>query len=247
MNLRYKINRARQAGFSLVELLVVIAIVALMATAGGPAINALVSSGGANENLNQLSGILEQARQYAVAQNTYVWVAFYPQTVNGIKQVSVAVIASTDGTDPAVNNGASWQNYSYGNVPSSSSPLALVNKIVTLKQISIQNAGTYTSTTTPSVALPTNPSVSSSNGLAPTNNSPNTFFQIQLPGPANTSPVAFTQAIQFTPSGQAQNSSSPIGVIDLDLLPQKGNVDNLKSVAVLRINGLTGQTVLYRE
>ncbi len=228
------------------ELLVVIAIVALMATAGGPAVTALVSSGGANENLNQLSGILEQARQYAVSQNTYVWVAFYPQTVNGVKQVSVAVIASTDGTDPASNNGVNWQTYSYGNLTPNGS-LALVNKIVTLKQVSLQNAATYTSSTTPKVSsLPLNPAVTSSNGVA-TNTSGNGFFQIQLPGPANTSPVAFSQAIQFTPSGQAQNSSSPVGVIDLDILPQKGNVDNLNSVAVLRINGLTGETALYRE
>ena len=229
--------RARKA-FSLVELLVVIAIIAILTAAGGPAISALTSSGTANQNISQLSGILEQAREYAVAQNTYVWVAFYPSTAaNGSKQVSVAVVASADGSDPASNSNSAWQEYSYGAVPSST--LSLVSKIVTLKQVSLQSAGAFTFPSlpaTPSVADPINSVASNSNAG---------FFTINLPGVGAS--TSFTQAVEFTPSGQARNSASPVDVIDVDLKPQKGTVDDSSNVAVLRISGLTGETAVYRE
>jgi hypothetical protein len=57
----------------------------------------------------------------------------------------------------------------------------------------------------------------------------------------------FTQAIEFTPSGQARNGGGPVDVIDVDLQPQKGTVNDPKNVAVLRVNGLTGETAVYRQ
>ncbi len=232
-----KVNRA---GFSLVELLTVIAIIALLTAGTGQAISALISSGGANQNISQLSGILEQAREYAVSQNTYVWVTFYPGVAsNGVKQVSVAVVASTDGTDPASVNGASsWQQYSYGAVPSSN--LALVNKVVTLKQVSLHGAATLSPSTLPASPAVADPANSLAGGT-----SGNALFSIQVPGTAGPSP--FTQALEFTPSGQARNSNSPVDVIDVDVQPQKGSVDDTKNVAVVRVNGLTGETVVYRQ
>jgi prepilin-type N-terminal cleavage/methylation domain-containing protein len=234
-------GKVKNAGFSLVELLAVIAIIALLTAGTGQAISALISSGGANQNISQLSGILEQAREYAVSQNTYVWVTFYSPAAatNGVKQVSVAVVASTDGTDPAaVNGGPSWEQQSYGTIPSSG--LALVNKVVTFKQVSLKGANELA--TTPS-SLPTSPSVQDPTNSLATNTSG--YFSIQIPGTSGT--AQFTQAVEFTPSGQARNSSSPVDVIDVDVQPQKGAVDDTKNVAVLRLNGLTGETAVYRQ
>ena len=230
-------RKIKQSGFSLVELVTVIAIIAILTAAGAPALSAIVSSGNANQNISQLSGILEQAREYAVAQHTYVWVAFSaPTTTTGSKQVSVAVVASTDGTDPGASD---WQDYPYGQVPSPGQTLTLVNKIVTLKELSLEGANSLKPST-----LPQNPAVADpTNSLA--GNSGSGFFNIALPG--QSSLTAFSQAIEFTPSGQARNSSSPVDIIDVDVQPQKGTVDDTKNVAVLRVSGLTGETAVYRQ
>lgn len=220
------------------ELLVVITIIAILTAAGGPALSALTASGGANQNISQLSGILEQAREYAVAQNTYVWVAFNTSVAsNGTKQVSVAVVASTDGTDPATTSGQpSWQTNNYGTIPGTG--LALLNKVMTLKQLSFPTAANVANP-------PALPSISGSPGSIndSTTNGGTGYFSIQVPSGAVQN---FIPGIEFIPSGQVRNSSIPVTVIDLYLEPQKGTADDTKNVAVLRMNGLTGETVVYR-
>jgi type II secretory pathway pseudopilin PulG len=217
-----------------VELLVVISIMAIMAVIAIPNFMGLTSSGRMNQNLTELSGLLEQARQYSLAQNTYVWVAFLPATdATGTKTLSVAVLASKDGTDPA--SPASWANNSYGVVPSAQ--IGLVSKIITLRQIALLPAATLTSARISGLPVAPTPI----NGVA----SSSGFFSLQVPG--TSAPQAFTQALEFTPSGEARNGLNPVDLVELDLQPQKGNAAlDQQNVAVIRVNGLTGESVIYR-
>ena len=66
--------RLIHAGFSLVELLVVIAIIALIAFVAGPAIESLGSAGGFAKAVGAVSMSLTEARSYAMANNTHVFV-----------------------------------------------------------------------------------------------------------------------------------------------------------------------------
>jgi prepilin-type N-terminal cleavage/methylation domain-containing protein len=227
--------RSTLSGFTLVELLMVILIITVLAAAVGPAMSAIMSSGGANQNISKLSEIFEQAREYAVAQNTYVWVTFnpIPATGNTPDKVIVAVVASTDGTDPGVINPTATNPY--GQVPSAS--LALISKVVTLNQLLIRNAATF-----PVSSLPATPVADSSNNCETLPNGWN--FAIQTPGTGSSS--TYTQVVQFTPSGQARNGSSPVDFIDFDVQPERGNQPDPKNVAVLRVNGLTGETATFR-
>jgi hypothetical protein len=94
---------------------------------------------------------------------------------------------------------------------------------------------------------PANTFLSSAHPANATANSINSTgsFLVQIPG--NSAQDTFVPAIQFTPSGQVRNGSSPIDVIDFDLQPQKGTVADANNVAVFRLNGLTGEGVVYRQ
>ncbi len=87
-----------RGAFSLVELLIVIAIVAVLSSLALPAFNSIRNAGGLTKTANDISGILEQARAYAMAQNTYVWVGFRTSQANGTDMLAVGVIASKTGS-----------------------------------------------------------------------------------------------------------------------------------------------------
>jgi len=221
-------------GFTLIELLVVIAIMAVIATVGVPSLFSLTKSNQMNQATSELQGLLEQARQYAVAQNTYVWVAFNTQITNNIDTMSIAIVASMDGSDPGTFGISPTPNYT---VPSTS--LNLVSKVRTFQHFQLQIPGSYNFT--PPTSLPATPVTGSANALTTS-----ATFNIQIPGNADTS--AFTQCMQFTPSGQARNSSGPIDIIEFALEPaQVHTVPNGKNVAIVQVNGLTGQAIVYRK
>jgi prepilin-type N-terminal cleavage/methylation domain-containing protein len=221
-----------KSAFSIIELLMVIAIVGLLAAITGPAISSLTNSNTLSQTFSDLAGLLEQARAYAVANNTYVWVSFHQQLASGsnASSVSVAVVASQDGTDPNINNNIP---YAYGSVPAF--PLILISKLHTFPHIQLEAAGVITASQIPSLPSVVPAVTSSSNGL--NSNS----FSIQLPGSSSSS--SFSQGFQFTPDGEARVGFTPVNVIEFDLQPTQGNAQD---VAVFRVNGITGQTSVYR-
>src|SRR2546423_7119979 len=109
----------KQSGFSLMELMLVIAIMIIVAAFIAPAFTSLKSAGDVTSAVYNIGGLLEQARSYAMANNTYVWVGFKevdaskdssasPQTT-GTGRVAIAILASRDGTRgyDATNNSLS--------------------------------------------------------------------------------------------------------------------------------------------
>ena len=87
-----------RGAFSLVELLIVIAIVAVLSSLALPAFNSIRGAGGLTKTANDIAGILEQARAYAMAQSTYVWVGVRTNLANGTDVLTVGVIASKTGS-----------------------------------------------------------------------------------------------------------------------------------------------------
>src|ERR1700722_5827359 len=65
--------------FTLVELLMVIVIIAVMLVLSIPAFYAIKGGSDITKAAYDISGVLEQARTYAMANNTYVWVGFYEE------------------------------------------------------------------------------------------------------------------------------------------------------------------------
>jgi len=220
-------------GFTLVELLTVVAIIAVLVALAVPALTSMAKGNQMNQTLIEMSGLLEQARQYAISRNTYVWVAMRPNP-NGPNgdELSVAMIASNTGTDPA---STPWS--SYGVVPGNQVDLAA--RVRTFDQIRFEEAGTFTESKIPGLAGKT--------PVTAAKNSPSqgtATFQIKLPGASST--TTFNRVIQFTPSGEARVSSNVIDVIEFGLRPTRGTTGDENNVAVLRVNGLTGQATVFR-
>jgi len=244
-------------GFTLTELLVVVAIMGLLAAISLPALRGLNGAGKFNQSVQEIAGILEQGRAYAVAQNTYVWVAFYPvdpatlpapDTDQSGEQLYVATYASTDGTDPVTwGTGLTTVPIPYVASAGALPWIIQIAKPRVFKQLHLETQTYFTSTAIPSMPASMN---------TPTPPLSLVSFVLSLRSPAivlssQTLPSgqnSKTLVVGFTPSGSAQVSSSPVSVIGLDLQPMKGaGIKSTNNLAALRINGLVGLTTVYRK
>jgi type II secretory pathway pseudopilin PulG len=98
------------AFLELLELLVVMAIIAILLVAVVPALTTIKTAGGVTNAAYTIKDALEQARTYAMANNTYVWVGFYEEATtaavptntappySGTGRVVIGVVYSRDGT-----------------------------------------------------------------------------------------------------------------------------------------------------
>src|SRR6266567_9104384 len=101
----FKLHDSTRRAFTLIEMLVVMAIIALLMVLVAPAFTNLKSAGDVTGAASTVKGILDQARTYAKANNTYTWVGFYEENVAsttpgtvGVGRLVMSVVASTDGT-----------------------------------------------------------------------------------------------------------------------------------------------------
>ncbi|MEZ0297141.1 MAG: Tfp pilus assembly protein FimT/FimU [Candidatus Methylacidiphilales bacterium] len=224
-------QKRRRAAFSLMELVVVIGIMLVIAAISIPMFSGLTSSSQFNRAAMEISGLLESARQTAVTQNTYTWLAMGVKTAaNGEKILHVAVLSSKDGSDPTP-----WG--SYGTVPSDA--IGIVTQTRFFKQVILSDAGTFGTAVVPT--LPATPAVTAANSLSQGTAS----FTITTPQET----VTYDRVVQFTASGEARNSANGTQVIEFALQPQRGNsaAGDDKNIAVFRISGITGQCQVYRR
>lgn len=233
-------NRTR--GFSLVELLTVIAIMTLMASLAVPSLRSLTGSGSFTQEVGQIAEVMEQARAYAVGQNTYVWVVFYSfdppsETASG-DSLCLAVYAANDGVD-----GLNWGSTTSTVIPPSSSPSVVqIFKFKIFKHLAL-NTGTELGNNYPGPA-----NHESLNPFTP--NSDLTFQttlrqaggSVTLPGNKK------SYTVQFTPAGSARVSDSAVGWIQMGFQPVKArNIQDSHNLASIWISGLTGLSTVYRK
>src|SRR4029077_15769741 len=126
-------QRERTRAFTLLELLIVVGIIGLLLALIAPAFTSMKTGADFTNAVYGIQGVLENARTYAKANNTYVFVGFAevdssvdpsvsPQVTTGpapYGRVAVAVVASKNGTRQFAyatsNQGSDWTaNYSNG-------------------------------------------------------------------------------------------------------------------------------------
>ena len=258
-----KRRRRSLAAFSLVELLVVIAIIAVMAALASST-GFMKSGGDFTKAAYDISGVLDQARAYAMANNTYVFVGIgefdasqpsgkSPQ-VPGKGRVAIAAIATKDGTCnyPVGGNISSpaWTNYNNG------ANFVPVGKLLYFDNLHLVDLGTPP--TTGNMTRPTVTSTSLNYSVGSAACTSVTPFDWPLNKPLGGGKYSFSKVISFSPQGvariQAQSNSDEIAKwMEIGLQPTHGTSvppvpanQNMGNQAVVQINGITGATRVYR-
>src|SRR5207245_3030633 len=102
-----------EGGFPLLELLSLFRIIGLLFVLITPAFTSIKGGTDVTSAAYTIKGVLDIARTYAKANNTYTWVGFYEENVENaaspnlsspaIGRVLISVVASNDGTNIALS------------------------------------------------------------------------------------------------------------------------------------------------
>ena len=238
--------------FTLLELMVVMAIIAVLMTLIAPAFTNIKSGGDFTDAVYRVQGLLENARTYAKANRTYVFVGFAevdssfdasvsPQVTTGATpygRVAIAVVASKDGTRhfqyATSNQGADWQaNYADSSKPEYlGAHLAPVGKLQRFENLHFVpvDFGSWTPTSHPNSKMaryqPTGPPYILGNATS-TSVTP---FTWPLGSPLGSGfQYRFDRVIYFDPTGIARiatavNADTIVHVMEIDFQPTHGTL-----------------------
>ena len=252
----------QEHAFTLLELLAVIAIMVLVASLAIPAISGSKGAADVNKAVYDVAGTLEQARAYAITNNTYVWVgiAEVDQSQNssasaqatGYGRLALAAIASKDGTkiydETASDIGTDWAAKT-----ASGTGLIQIGKLVRLENTHLAD----------SLGVPTSgkmqrPAVSSPYRLGNASCASVLSFTYPLGKAASSVQYVFTKVIQFDSQGTAKiimksNYDTIIEWMEIGLQQMKGTSPpptpanpNVGNHIALQLDGLTGALKIYR-
>lgn len=219
----------------------VVALMVLMAAMVSPALQGIGTASSLAQSSSDIASTLEQARAFAMGNNTYVYVGFQevaaPSSTSGnIGKVEVAIVASRDGTRP-------YQN----------SPSALLgSQVVQVARLaSFNNLHMASSSSLTSGGMTTRPPSSTTGFVDLSQSTSSVTFQWPLTGAAH---YTFNQVIEIDPQGIARMqtgstySSTIPSFIEIGLLPTHGGLVNTSSAnqAAVQVDGMNGAVSIYR-
>jgi type II secretory pathway pseudopilin PulG len=252
-------QRERASAFTLLELLIVVGIIAVLLVLIAPALTSLKSAGDVTSAAYTIKGVLDTARTYAKANNTYTWVGFYEEDATSITptnntppypgrgRVLSATVASKDGTrifddtDPAAS------------LPTDR--ISQVGKLVRVEGIHLTDIGNPSPTPNPTPA----PDTLLARPYTPyTEGSPFDHFNRVSSDSADTTLFTFTvqnytfyKTIRFSPRGEA-NINSTYAMKhegEIGVKPTHGiAVDaSSRNVVAIQFTGVGGTVKIYRQ
>ena len=255
-------KRSRLRGFTLLELLVVIAAISILFVLVTPAFTNIKRSNDVTNAAYTITGVLEQARTYAMANNTYTWVGFYEENTTatvptntappypGKGRLLMAAVYSTDGTK-IFDNGDPVTS-----LPASR--IRQVGKLIQIEGVHLTDIGAPPSPTPSPIPDP--------NTLDGRPDLPYTYaagigadhYNRVSSDSADTTrfnftaqSYTFTKTVRFNPRGEANLNStySLKNVAEIGLRPTHGNsVDNAsRNLVAIQFGGIGGNFKIYRR
>lgn len=250
-----------EKAFTLVELLVVMGIIIIMAALVMPAFNSLGGSKNFTSEAYDISGMIDEARAFAISNNTYVYLGFAefdaskpsnatPQ-VSGTGRVVVAAVATIDGLrDYDPSNAALTWSQKYG---SNGANLMAPGRLRTFENIHMADSlGTV-----PTSGEMVRQSADDQHRVGTAKFASLTPFSWPLGTALKSGQYNFTKVICFNPQGspllEYKNSSPIYQWLEIGLQPTHGNITppqptnaNVGNQIAIVINGVTGGTQIYR-
>lgn len=217
--LRHRSLRQDRQAFTLVEMLMVTAIIALLMTVAGNIMRIDGRAADVSAALDDLGGILHQARWEARSKSTYVWVCLktLPGTDSGVQ---VVTLASRDGTSDCS--------------PANLTPIApsVLLPRVTLREAAEATPSRLASNYTAASVEPSNAARLGGSTLTITDSAQNSFSD---------------HIVQFNPRGEASVPGNDLGgFIEVLFSPKTAGADIDTKTSSLLLSRATGGTQLYR-
>ena len=234
-------QRERKRAFTLLELLIVVGIIGLLLVLIAPAFTTIKGGTDVTSTAYTIKGVLDTARTYAKANDTYTWVGFYEEDVSQasvtpapdplclgcVGRLVMSIVASKDGTYIYDSNATGTENFI------DPTRVTQVGKLIKIDNIhlSLFELGTGSGDTfdaRPSPAPRTDAPFSRFGELnsSPTAPTTNTKFPFQYPvgNPAPAWQYLFRRTLQFSPTGECRiNSTYDVRrVVEVGLLQTHG-------------------------
>jgi len=230
-------------------------IIALLMVLIAPAFTTINSGTNVTSAAYTIKGVLDTARTYAKANNTYTWVGFYEENVSNpaspnsdtpaVGRLVMSIVASKHGTMIHAVPLTTLATLAPAN-------LIEVGKLTKIDNVHLQTFPDATASPPP-ITFDTRPAVGSTVakiGGTSTPPSPSLLFQYPLGGTAQ---YLFTKIVQFSPGGEGVIDNSnytlvPVSEIGVQathgVTPEPSPV---KNPVAIQFGGLGADVVIYRK
>jgi prepilin-type N-terminal cleavage/methylation domain-containing protein len=246
-------QRQRVRAFTLLELLVVIGIIAILMVLIAPAFTSIKTGNNVTSAAYTIKGVLDQARTYAMANNTYTWVGFYEENgsnpsspnsdVPATGRVVISIVASTDGTMMYTAPLATLVTLTPAN-------LIQLGKLTKIDNFHLKTFPAPTAAPPPDT-FDTRPAVSSTAAQIGDTAPPSPLLRFQYPL-GSAAKYTFAKVVQFSPRGEGVIDNSNYSftpVSEIGLQPAHGSTPDTASsnVTAIQFTGYGGDVRIYRR
>ena len=248
-----------QAGFTLLELLIVVGIIALLMVLIAPAFTTIKGGTDVASAAYTIKGVLDTARTYAKANNTYTWVGFFEENVANpaspnpdtpaVGRIIISIVASKNGTMLYTGNLASSVTL---DGPPNQTALLQVGKLTKIDNVHLKTFLAATATPPPD-SFDTRPAATSTAAQIGDTTPPSPALTFHYPVGTSPGQYAFTKAIQFSPRGECvitNTNYTSARVAEIGLMPTHGAAvpsPTPPNLVAVQINGFAGDVRIYRR